>query len=224
MADYIKWLGHAAFEINLDNKVILIDPWLSTNPKAAVSPSEIKAVDIILVTHDHGDHLGDAVELAKRLNATLVSVYETASKTANMGVKNTVGMNVGGDVVVKGLKIVMTPALHSSDTGTPCGFIVVGSKNTVYHAGDTGFFSDIKYYSKAYPIDVALIPIGSVFTMNPFMAALFVSLFKPKIAIPMHYGTFDVLTGKPEEFSKHVSELSPEVKVVTLSPGDKIFL
>ncbi|RLE82773.1 MAG: metal-dependent hydrolase [Thermoprotei archaeon] len=224
MKDYVKWLGHAAFELMLDGKRILIDPWIRGNPKAAVKLEDIEDVDIILVTHDHGDHLGDSIEIAEKFDAKLISVYEIAVYASNQGVRNAIGMNVGGDIEVDGLKIVMTPSLHSSERGCPVGFIIVGSKNTVYHAGDTGFFSDIKYYAEVYPIDVALVPIGGVYTMNPVMAARFVALFKPRIAVPMHYGTFDVIEKDPKEFKDQVERKEPTIRVIILGIGDKLEL
>lgn len=222
--DYVKWLGHAAFELSLDSKRILVDPWLTGNPLACCSPRDLEKADIILVTHDHGDHLGDAIEIAKRFDSTLVAIYEIAVHAQQKGVKRTIGTNIGGYVEVEGLKIVVTPALHSSERGVPVGFIVIGSKHSIYHAGDTGFFSDIKYYAEVYPIEVALVPIGGTFTMDPILAAKFVSIFKPKIVVPMHYNTFPPIRQNPEEFKKAVEKYSPETKVIILKPGEKFEL
>ncbi|RLE94768.1 MAG: metal-dependent hydrolase [Thermoprotei archaeon] len=218
---YVKWLGHAAFEILLDNKIILIDPWLSTNPKAACKPEDIKSVNIILVTHDHGDHLGDAVEIAKRTGACFAGIYELVNFMREKGVEKTIGMNIGGEAEVEGIKIILVPAYHSAERGREVGYIVRGKEASVYHAGDTGLFYDIKLYAELYPIDIALVPIGGLFTMDPYQAAKFISLFKPKVAIPMHYGTFPPIDKNPEDFAKAVKELGVETKVVILKPGEK---
>ncbi len=218
---YVKYLGHAAFEVELDSKIIYFDPWISGNPKAPIKVSDIKRADLVLVTHDHGDHLGDAAEICRRTGATFVGVYELALKMESEGVRNTVGMNIGGPAEVKGLKIIAVPATHSSTVGTPVGFIVIGKEGTVYHAGDTGLCSTVALYAELYPIDIALVPIGGHFTMDPKQAATFVKIIKPKVVIPMHYGTFPVIDKDPNEFKKLVEEYAPGVKVVVLKPGEE---
>lgn len=217
---YVKWLGHAAFEIKLDGKVILVDPWLRGNPKAYCSPEEVNAPDIILITHDHSDHLGDSVEIAKRTNPTVVAIYEISESLRDKGVSDVVGMNIGGSAKVKDLEVIMVPAYHSSHIGSPAGYLIVGKEATIYHAGDTGLFGDIKYYAELRPITIALVPIGGLFTMDSLQAGYFVGLFKPKVAIPMHYDTFPAIKANPEDFERAVKKYSPSTRVVILNPGE----
>ncbi|MCD6575553.1 MAG: metal-dependent hydrolase [Nanoarchaeota archaeon] len=204
----ITYLGHASFLIE-SGKKILIDPFLSGNPKATAKPSEIEA-DIILVTHGHGDHLGDTVEIVKNTGAKVVAIHEIQQFLLKQGV-NAIGMNIGGSIEIDGIKITMVPAIHSSSfddkyMGHPAGFVIRFSDGIVYHAGDTGIFWDMKLIHELYSPDIAILPIGDVYTMGPKEAAKAVELIKPKIVIPMHYGTFPVLTGTPEKFKKLVSD------------------
>ncbi len=216
----IKWLGHSCFEIELMNKIILIDPWLDGNPTAPVKASEIKRADIICVTHDHSDHLGDAFDICKRTGATFVSVYELSVYAQEKGVKETVGINIGGTVNVKEIEISMVRAVHSCTRGAPAGFILNGEEKTIYHAGDTSFFGDMQLIGEVYSPDVALIPIGGYYTMGAREAAEAVKLIKPKVVVPMHYQTFPVLASSAEDFIKAVTEKFPQVKVVALKPGE----
>ena len=217
---YVKYYGHAAFELMIDNKIILIDPWL-TNPLSPIKPSEIEKCDIVLVTHDHGDHLGDAVEILRKTNATFVGIYELVQNISKRGIKNCIGMNIGGVVTIDTLKIIMVPASHSSSSGNPVGYIIKGNEKTIYHAGDTGMVYDIALYAKLYPIDIALLPIGSTFTMDPEQAAYFTSIINPKVVIPMHYNTFPVIKQDPTKFVELVKKYAPKTEVVILKPGEK---
>jgi len=216
----IKWLGHAAFEVILNNKTILIDPWLNGNPKAVTKASDIKKADIVCVTHDHIDHLGDAFDICKRVKATLVATYELSVYGQENGVKDVIGINVGGSVEVQGIKISMVQAFHTSTRGSPIGFILKVKEKTVYHAGDTGIFGDMKLIGEIYHPDIALLPIGGYYTMGAQEAAEAVKLIQPKVVIPMHYGTFPVLASSAEEFTKLVQQKAPNVKVVALKPGE----
>ena len=216
----IRWLGHSGFEIELANKILLIDPWLTGNPLAAVTASDIKKADIVCVTHDHGDHLGDAVEICKRTGATFVGIYELGVYAEEQGVNNVVGINIGGTVEVKGIRITMVQAFHSSTRGAPTGFVIKAEEKTLYHAGDTGLFGDMKLIGEIHLPDVALIPIGDYYTMGPREAAEAVKLIKPAVVVPMHYQTFPVLESSAENFIKLVKEKAPKVKVVALKPGD----
>jgi L-ascorbate metabolism protein UlaG (beta-lactamase superfamily) len=205
----ITYLGHAAFLIEKDGKKILIDPFLSGNPKSNVNPSDIVA-DMILVTHGHADHLGDTIEIAKHCGAKVVSIYEIQQLLSENGIKDAIGMNIGGSVLIDDIKISMVPAIHSSSfdgtyMGHPAGFVITFRDGTsIYHAGDTGLFGDMALIHDLYSPDIVMLPIGDVYTMGPKEAAKAVELLKPKIAIPMHYGTFPVLTGTPDEFKKLV--------------------
>ncbi len=224
----VTWLGHAAFEVELDGVNILIDPFLSGNPKAAKSPDEVEP-DLVLVTHGHGDHLGDAVDICKRTGATLVAIYEIAVYAQSQGVENVEEMNIGGTIEVEGLKITQVPALHSSEIvedgeivagGTPTGYVVRGSDGSFYHAGDTGVFKDMEIIGELYEPKVAMLPIGSRFTMGPEEAALAVEMLEPEVVIPMHYGTFPPIEVDPEEFVKEVEDRGLDVEVVVLEPGE----
>lgn len=215
----IKWLGHAAFEVNIADKIVLIDPFLKDNPQAAVKPDKIQKVDIIVVTHKHFDHFADAVEIAKKHDASIVAVYETASTAAEQGVEKTVGLNVGGTVKIDELSITLTPAFHSY-TSNPSGVVLSDGKVSIYHAGDTSLFGDMKLIGQLYKPRVALLPIGGFYTMGPLEAAVATALIKPKVVIPHHYGTFDTIKQDPNEFAKFVRTKAKNVKVVALKPGE----
>ncbi len=218
---YIKWLGHAAFELELDGKIIYIDPWI-TNPLSPIRVEDIRAADIILVTHDHRDHLGEAIDLARKTNAAFISIYEISLKASQEGVRKAIGMNIGGSLTVEGITIIMTQALHSCERGNPTGFIIKGSEASIYHAGDTGLFYDMKLLGELYSPEIALLPIGGLFTMGPLEAAKAVELLKPRIVIPMHYNTFNAIMVDPGEFKKYVKEFHPQTEVVVLKPGERL--
>ncbi len=218
----VRFLGHAAFEVTLDGKKVLVDPWIKGNPKSPVKLGEVSA-DIVIVTHEHGDHgFDDAVEMAKK-GATFVSLFELANKAGEKGVKGAVGMNIGGPALIKGLKILFTQAFHSG-TANPSGVVVIGKEGSFYHAGDTGLFGDMKLIGSLYHPKVAMVPIGSHFTMDPVQASYAVKFLNPEVAVPMHYGTFPVLTGKPERFKELVAKRAPETKVRILEPGESFEL
>ncbi|MFP3214076.1 MAG: metal-dependent hydrolase [Nitrososphaeria archaeon] len=214
----IRWLGHAAFEIQGQGSDILIDPWL-TNPLSPVRPEEVKP-DYIVVTHDHNDHLGEAIEISKRTGAPIISVYELANYISEKGGKS-IGMNIGGPLVLKNnLYVYLTQAFHSSTHGSPTGAIININGLSIYHAGDTGLFGDMKLIGEVYSPDVALLPIGGFFTMNPEQAAVAVQLISPRYAIPMHYNTFDIIKQDPSIFAEKVKKLRPSTEVLILKPGE----
>lgn len=220
----VTWFGHASFKIEMGGRVILIDPWLNGNPSSPVKASEIKSADIVYVTHDHGDHLGQAVELCKRTGAAFVATHELGSYAAELGVKNVEGLNIGGSVEIAGIKIHVVQAFHTSSKGAPTGVIVEGEGKKVYHAGDTGLFGDMKLIGKLYSPDLALLPIGGYYTMGVAEAAEAVRLIRPKAVIPMHYGTFPVLVRSADGFVDTVRKKTPEVKIVVLKPGESCLL
>jgi L-ascorbate metabolism protein UlaG (beta-lactamase superfamily) len=216
----ITWLGHAAFKIEISDRIVLIDPWLDGNPTSPVKASEITKADIVYVTHDHGDHLGDTFNICKRTNATFVATVELGDYAEENGVKNVAGLNIGGSVEIKGVKLSITQALHTAAKGAPTGVIVEGKGKAVYHAGDTGLFGDMRFFGELYKLDLGLLPIGGYYTMGAKEAAEAVKLLKPKAVIPMHYKTFPVLAQSADEFARIVREKTPKVKVVVLNPGE----
>jgi len=228
----VTFLGHAAFKITSpQGVVVLIDPFLKNNPKTPAAMKEVEKADLILVTHGHGDHLGDAISISQKTNATVIGIAELAGYIGKKGVKNIVRMNKGGSYTFKGIRVTMVNAQHSSSitegdqviyTGEPTGFIIRFENGfTVYHAGDTAVMSDMKIFGDIYKPDLALLPIGSHFTMDPKEAAYACQLLRPKYVIPMHYGTWPLLTGTAEEFTNLMKE-QPQVKVIVLQPGETL--
>lgn len=225
----VTWLGHATFLLETPGqKRIVIDPWLEGNPKCPPAFYQLDRADIILITHGHFDHMGSAADLAKRTGATVVSNFEIATYLQAQGVENTVGMNKGGTVTVGDIKITMVHADHSSGITTADGQTVYGGEAsgfvvtlenglTFYHAGDTNVFGDMEHIRHLYAPDVAMLPIGGHFTMAPKEAAYAVRLLKPKVVVPMHYGTFPALTGTPEALKDLLA--GEAVEVIALEPG-----
>src|SRR5512136_755570 len=225
----INYYGHSAFLIEGQDR-ILIDPFLTGKPKASTTADKVDC-DIICVTHGHGDHLGDAVGIARRTGAVIASIVEMSDWFEKLGVKS-VGFNMGGTVKVKNTSITMVPAFHSSSIGAPglefsaampVGMVIESGK-VVYHAGDTAVFGDMKLIGDLYRPDVALLPIGGFFTMDPKQAALAVKLIRPKIVIPMHYNTWDQIRVDPKDFQAMVKKTSKSVKVAILKPGEALDL
>jgi len=228
----VTYLGHSAFKIVSPKGIVLyIDPFLSGNPK---TPSELKMVDkadLILVTHGHGDHVGDTLSIAEKTNARIVAMPELGRYLTKKGAKNVIGMNKGGTYTSHGIAITMVHALHSSSategdqviyTGEPAGFVIRFENGfTLYHAGDTGVFGDMKIIGEIYQPELSLLPIGSHFTMDPREAAYAAKLLGSKFVIPMHYGTFPVLTGTVEDFQKWMKEV-PGTRVLVVKPGETV--
>ncbi|HET8686434.1 MAG TPA: metal-dependent hydrolase [Methanosarcina sp.] len=230
MADVkITWLGHSAFLFESEKK-LLIDPFISGNPLAPCSPEELNP-DIIAVTHGHRDHLGDTIEIGKRTECRIISIHEVANYIKSKGVFAE-GMDKGGTINVEGVTLTMTQALHSSsidasgfsfDGGCPAGFVIGIDGYSVYHAGDTGVFGDMQLIGELYEPEVALLPIGGRFTMGIKEAVKAVELIQPRVAVPMHYNTFDVIKQDPEEFKRAV-EAKVDTKIVIMKPGESIKL
>ncbi len=226
----VTYYGHSAFKLVGGGVSVAIDPWLS-NPALHTPVEQVGQVDIILVTHGHADHVGETVALALKTGATVVAIHELSQILAEQGVAQVVGMNKGGTVALAGLKVTMTQAVHSSTMAVagkmiPCGeaggFVVQFPNGfTVYHAGDTAVFRDMELIRELYSPDLALLPIGSHYVMNPTEAALACRLRKPQWVIPMHYGTFPVLTGTPAELMELLKD-TPEIKVIVLKPGETV--
>lgn len=209
----IKFFGHSAFQF--DN--LVVDPFLSGNPLCKDNADEVRC-DIVALTHDHDDHLGDTWEIAARNKATLVAMYELAVIGEGKGIKSE-GMNMGGSVQVGDWRIKMTPAWHSSTLGNPAGFVFSHQSGLkIYHAGDTALFSDMKLIGDM-GIDVAIVPIGDRFTMGVEDAAKAVELLRPKKVIPCHYNTFPLIDADPNKFTELCN-----CEVLVMNPGDKISL
>jgi len=215
----IIYYGHAAFLLK-GSRTVLIDPFLTGNPSASIKPDEIKECDIVIATHDHADHLGDSFDICKRNNAIFVSQHELAVLASEQGI-TAEGMNIGGSIKVKDVGIHMTLALHTSEKGHPTGVIVTMDSHSIYHAGDTGVFYDMKLIGEIYKPEIALLPIGDRYTMGINEAVRAVELLRPKFVIPMHYGTWPPIETDPTDFLKKVGE---QAKVVILKPGEKFEL
>ena len=222
----ITWLGHATFRIETPGgKTILIDPWVMGNPMCPDKEKDVKQVDVMLCTHGHGDHIGDAVEIAKKHKPVIVGIPELCGWLEKKGVTQTAAMNKGGTQAVGDIKVTMVHADHSCGIqdgdqmvygGEACGYVVEFSNGVkIYHAGDTNVFGDMQIIRDLYAPEIAMLPIGDHFTMSPREAAYACNLLKPKTVIPMHFGTFPVLTGRPSQLQK----LVPNIEVVEMKPG-----
>lgn len=228
----IRWFGHSGFSIeDPSGKTVLVDPWFQGNPSAAGGPEGISKADFLLLTHDHFDHSGDAVDLARRTGALIVAIFELTGDLKSRGVPESrllnggSGMNVGGTVELGGFSFTMTEARHSCSLGAPVGYVIKTPAGvTIYHSGDTGIFAGMSLIGELYPIDVALLPIGSVFTMDYRQAAKAAALLRPKTVIPMHYGTFPILEPNADRFVAETKKVAPATRVVVLRPGGEAVL
>jgi L-ascorbate metabolism protein UlaG (beta-lactamase superfamily) len=226
----VTWLGHSAFRFDSPaGQVLLVDPWLD-NPKAPSGVKELERVDMIFVTHGHGDHLGNTVEIARRTNARVVAIYEVALYLQKQGLARVEGINIGGSVEIDGIKTTMVHAQHSSGLepggemlagGEPAGYVIRFQNDfAIYHAGDTGLFGDMKLIADLYAPDLVILPIGGYFTMGPGEAALACRLLKPQYILGMHYGTFPILAGTPDDLRKQLPAAMKR-KVLKLEPGEQ---
>ena len=223
----LRYFSHSAFQLTTSGgKKILIDPFLSNNPTSPVKAKDVSA-DYIILTHAHGDHIGDSFEIAKRCNSTFICVNELANYCQSKGFKAH-NMHIGGGHNFDFGRVKFTIAHHGSLTpdnhyaGEPAGVIVSSDGKTIYHTGDTGLFYDMKLIGEMNQIDYMLLPIGDNFTMGINDAAKAVELVSPKIAIPMHYNTFPVITADPYEFKKLVE--GKGLKSLVLNFGEEINL
>jgi L-ascorbate metabolism protein UlaG (beta-lactamase superfamily) len=219
----IRFLGHAAFALTHDGATVLIDPFLTGNPKAAASADEVDATTILL-THGHGDHYGDTVPIAKRTGASVVAIVEIAGEIGEEGV-DVFDPNIGGTVTFDWGWVRLTSAWHTSTTpkGTvtvPAGLVVNIGGKTIYHLGDTGLFSDLALPGKRDALDVALIPIGGHYTMDRHDAAFAAGLIGAATVIPCHYDTFPPIEADAEAFKVDVEDQSSS-EVVILAPGEE---
>jgi L-ascorbate metabolism protein UlaG (beta-lactamase superfamily) len=228
----ITWLGHSTFRIETPGgKTILIDPWVMNNPACPQAEKKLNKLDVMLVTHGHFDHIGDAVEIAGKHNPMVVGIFELCAWLQKKGVKQTSPMNKGGTQTVGDIKVTMTHALHSCGImdgddiiygGEACGYVVEFDNGLrLYHAGDTAVFGDMHIIRELYRPELVMLPIGDHFTMSPREALYAVQLLRPKAVIPMHFGTFPLLTGTATEFRQLVDEIGG-IEVIELKPGQTI--
>ena len=228
MAGSLTWLGHAAFRLDTPGgKRIYVDPFLNGNPTCPQAEQQPERVDVIAVTHGHGDHVGDTVELAKKHSCPVVAQVELGGWLSDQGVEETRDPNKGGTVEIGDVTFTLTNAFHSSSaadgkyTGEACGIVVGLEDGTkVYFAGDTCVFGDMQLIGRIYKPDVAVLPIGGHYTMDPKEAAVALELLGTTRCVPCHYGTFPVLTGTPQELKK----LAPNADIAEIQPGDSIDL
>jgi L-ascorbate metabolism protein UlaG (beta-lactamase superfamily) len=218
----VRFLGHACFELSDGDTQILIDPFLTGNPKAAVSAADVNPTAILL-THGHGDHYGDTVEIAKRTGAPVVAIVEIAGEVAEEGVE-TFDPNMGGTVKFDWGWVKLVPAWHTSTTpkgtaNTPAGLVVSVADTVVYHLGDTCLFSDLQLVGKRAPIDIALMCIGGHYTMDRTDAVDAAGLVGAKTVIPCHYNTFPLIETDAQAFKSDV-ESATGSNVVILEPGE----
>ncbi|MBC7105669.1 MAG: metal-dependent hydrolase [Firmicutes bacterium] len=227
----VKWLGHAGFVVTgAGGKTVVVDPWLEGNPLARDRVEDLPPAVAVLVTHDHFDHASDAARVVERTGATLVGMPETVRRIKEASglpdervVFGGFGMNVGGTALIEGVAVTMTQAVHSSETGAPAGYVVRFEDGfTFYHAGDTGVFAGMELLGRLYPLDLALLPIGGVFTMDARQAAAATALLRPRRVIPMHFRTFPILAQDASEFAALVRKEAPGVEVVVLEPGREV--
>jgi L-ascorbate metabolism protein UlaG (beta-lactamase superfamily) len=225
----ITWLGHATFIITTPGgKQIVTDPWLEGNPMCPPDRQRIDKADLILVSHGHSDHTASVVPVARATKAPIVAVHELAGWLERKGLQGVKGMGIGGTQAVAGLEVTMTPAVHTSSVvedgeivylGSPVGFVVrLENGMAFYFAGDTALFGDMRLIAEMHAPEIAFLPIGDHYTMGPDAAARACQLLGVRQVVPMHYGTFPVLTGTPERL-KHLVEPFG-VDVLVLKPGE----
>ena len=220
----LRWLGHAAFTLAHDGTTVLVDPFLTGNPRAAVGADEVQA-DAILLTHGHADHLGDTVDIAKRSGATVVAIVELANELMGEGLENVRDPNLGGTVTFDWGWVKMVPAWHTSTTPngtvcTPAGLLIMVGDKLVYHLGDTCLFSDLQLISqRGDHVRVALVPIGGHYTMDRYDAVTACEWIGADEVIPIHYDTFPPIETDAQAFKSDV-ESATESKVVVLAPGE----
>lgn len=227
----ITWLGHGTYKLRLaTGEVVLVDPWIDGNP-AYPKGHSFDRVDTILVTHGHFDHIHDVLPLAARFSPTIVAIYETARWLETKGVKNTLGMNKGGRATVGPISVTMTHAVHSCGIldgdqivygGEAAGYVVhLPDRRNVYCAGDTNVFTDMQLIERLYHPELAFLPIGDLYTMGPREAALACRMLTPRKVIPVHFGTFPPLTGRPEQLAELLRD-QPDTEVWALQPGQPV--
>ena len=215
----LTYFGHAGFSLTDGRHTLVIDPFLTDNPVAVHKPADIRC-DYIALTHGHSDHLGDTVAIAKRTNATVIAAFEICNYLGEQNITNTEPGNPGGRIMTPFGWVAFTQAFHSSSfegryLGMPCGIVARIGDTTVYHCGDTGIFGDMRLIGEIYQPDVALIPIGDRFTMDPALATRAAEMIAPKVAIPIHYDTWPPIAQDPAQFAPK------GIEVHAMKPGEQ---
>lgn len=228
----ITWLGHAATKIETaDGKIILIDPLIHSNPVTPDEHKDIDRCDLMLISHGHGDNMGDAITIAQQTRPHIIAMNEICLYLSEKGVEDCSGGNTGGTQVWSDISVTMVDAVHSSSTmengqliylGLAVGFVIrLADGFTIYHAGDTALFEGMRLIGRLHEPDVAILPIGDHFTMGPKAAAEAIRMLGAPSVIPIHYGTFPILTGTPEQLQKEASDISG-LRIVVLEPGQSV--
>jgi len=223
------WLGHATFLLTSPGgRRLLLDPWVTGNPTSPESAKKLGALDLILITHGHSDHTGDAVSIGRSSGAQVVAPHEVSVWLQHKGLKQVTGMNPGGTLKLLGLSLTMVPAMHSSSVqedgriiylGVATGYVITFEDGlTIYYSGDTSIFGDMRLIGEMYRPSIAFLPIGDLYTMGPEQAAKACDLLGVKQVVPMHYGTYPALTGTPAKLRELVAPRG--VQVLELKPGE----
>jgi L-ascorbate metabolism protein UlaG (beta-lactamase superfamily) len=229
----LTWLGHSTFRlVTRGARTVLIDPWVEGNPACPKDQRAFEKIDVMAITHGHGDHMADAVTMAKKYKPAIVSNYEIHLYLQKKGVTGTCPMNKGGTQEVAGLRFTMVQALHSSGIedggqvvygGEPCGYVITLEDGTrLYHAGDTGVHAEMALIAELYAPEIAILPIGDLYTMSPREAAVAARMLRPKWIVPCHWGTFPALTGTPVALREELEKLGVAAEVVALRPGETL--
>ena len=229
----LTWLGHNTFRlVTREGRVVLLDPWVEGNPACPKDARVFDRLDLITISHGHGDHMADAVTLAKKFKPTVICNYEIHVFLSGKGVANTAPMNKGGTQTAAGIAVSMVHATHSSGIedggqmiygGEPCGYVFTLEDGTrIYHAGDTGAHADMALIAELYQPEIAILPIGDLYTMGPREAAVAARMLKSRVIVPAHYGTFPALTGTPDQLREELKRLGVAAEVVALQPGETL--
>lgn len=243
MKTTIKWYGHSVFEITVGEQNLIFDPWFNANPKTDVKAADLKKVDLLAVSHGHGDHFGDTMEImrnteAKLICPTIIAHYMNLRGFPYKGGRN-ISVNQGGTVEFGNMRISMVNAIHTSalfgdewpvlrkyyDDGGAVGYVVrTPDEHSIYFAGDTDIFADMQFIERRFHPNVAILPIGGRFTMDCEAAIMAVEMLKPKILIPMHYNTHSGILVDTDKFVADMKAAHPDVKVLILQPGETFVL